>query len=160
MRIDDPIEAFQVHGVCGLWGLIAVGIFHQEKGLIYGNHGSLYGMGIQCLGALSIITWTVLLSAIYFSVFKKIGYIRLTEEQELLGGDIYYFAPIKMEGKISSYAKGLQLTRLNSEMMGNQKDLRQSLTPSKNLIGSPNSDINVGIGDSSLKGLKMNNEMK
>ena len=55
-------------------------------------------------------------------VFKKISQIRLTEEQELLGGDIYYFAPIQMEGRVSSYAKGLQLTRLNSEMVGKPKD--------------------------------------
>lgn len=63
------------------------------------------------------------MSLIYFSTFKAIGYIRLTEEQELLGGDIFYFAPIKMEGKISSYAKGLQLTRLNSEMVGKTRDV-------------------------------------
>ena len=68
------------------------------------------------------------------------GYIRLTEEQELLGGDIYYFAPIKMEGKISSYAKGLQLTRLNSEFVGNPNNSNQyQRTPSK-LDG-----LNVGI---------------
>ena len=46
LRIDDPIEAFQVHGICGLWGLIAVGIFHKEKGVIYGAHNSLQFLGI------------------------------------------------------------------------------------------------------------------
>ena len=43
--------------------------------------------------------------------------IRLNEEEELLGGDIHYFAPIQLKGSISQYAKGLQLTRLNSEMI-------------------------------------------
>ena len=46
LRVDDPIEAFQVHGVCGLWGLIAVGIFHKEKGIIYGAHNSLIFLGV------------------------------------------------------------------------------------------------------------------
>ena len=44
--LEDPIEAFQVHGVCGLWGLIAVGIFHKEKGFIYGAHNSLIFLGV------------------------------------------------------------------------------------------------------------------
>lgn len=35
LGVDDPIEASQVHGACGIWGLIAVGIFDNEKGLIF-----------------------------------------------------------------------------------------------------------------------------
>ena len=73
LRIDDPIEAFQVHGVCGLWGLLAVGIFHKEKGIIYGAHNSLSFLGVQCLGALCIIAWTCTLSFIYFFLYKKLG---------------------------------------------------------------------------------------
>ena len=34
LLIDDPLEASQIHGLCGLWGVIAVGIFHEEKGLL------------------------------------------------------------------------------------------------------------------------------
>lgn len=42
------------------------------------------------------------------------GYLRLSESDELLGGDIHYFAPIIFDGKVSDYTKGLALTRLNS----------------------------------------------
>ena len=42
------------------------------------------------------------------------GCLRLSESDELLGGDVHYFAPIKFEGKVSDYTKGLALTRLNS----------------------------------------------
>ena len=35
-EIDDPLEAFQVHGCCGIWGVIAMSLFHSEKGLFYG----------------------------------------------------------------------------------------------------------------------------
>jgi len=49
------------------------------------------------------------------------NFIRLNEEEELLGGDIHYFAPVQLKGSISQYAKGLQLTRLNSEMIAVKK---------------------------------------
>ena len=71
----------------------------------------------------SIIVWSGLLSFIYFSLFKYFKIIRLKETDELIGGDIFYFAPIKMAGTISSYTKGLELSRLNSEIM--------NLSPSK-----------------------------
>lgn len=121
LRIDDPLEAFQVHGCSGLWGCLAVAIFHKEKGLIYGEQNSLTFLGVQLAAVVCISGWSSILSFIYFSIFKRIGHIRLSEEQELLGGDIYYFAPIKMEGKVSNYAKGLQLTRLNSELIGRSR---------------------------------------
>ena len=46
LNIDDPIEAFQVHGLCGLWGTLAVAIFDEDKGLVYGVEGSLEFLGI------------------------------------------------------------------------------------------------------------------
>ena len=42
MKIDDPIEASQIHGFCGLWGVLAVGIFDRDSGLLYtGSHKQL-----------------------------------------------------------------------------------------------------------------------
>lgn len=35
VEIDDPLEASIVHGVCGLWGVLAVGVFDKDRGLIY-----------------------------------------------------------------------------------------------------------------------------
>lgn len=34
-KVDDPLHASQIHAFCGLWGLVAVGIFDNDKGLIY-----------------------------------------------------------------------------------------------------------------------------
>ena len=73
LNIDDPIEAFQVHGLCGLWGTLAVAIFHQENGLIYGAYGSLDFLKFQLIGAVCITAWTSSLSLIYFKAFKAIG---------------------------------------------------------------------------------------
>lgn len=99
-EIDDPLEAFQVHGCCGIWGVIAMALFHSEKGCFYGavsddkNVRGADFLGVQCLGILCITVWSGGLSALYFFAFKKMGYIRLNEEEEILGGDIHYFAPI------------------------------------------------------------------
>ena len=59
LRIDDPLEAFPVHGACGMWGVLAVGLFAKEKylgdndndryGALMGGNGRLFG--VQLLGA-------------------------------------------------------------------------------------------------------------
>ena len=67
------------------------------------------------LGIVCIAGWSGLLTCAYFTILNYKKALRLDEPDELLGGDIYYFAPIKMAGTISSYTKGLELTRLNSE---------------------------------------------
>jgi len=115
LEIDDPLEAFQVHGCCGMWGVIAISLFSQEKGLFYGAPKAGEFVGVQFLGIACIAGWSGILSSIYFLICKKLNFIRLSEVDELIGGDIHYFAPIKMRGTVSSYAKGIQLTRLNSD---------------------------------------------
>jgi len=88
-------------------------LFHTDKGILYGGKSDkdtvrgIEFLGIQCLGIVCITAWSGGLSALYFLAFKKMKYIRLSAEDELLGGDIHYFAPIQMQGSISQYAKGL-----------------------------------------------------
>ena len=38
LEIDDPLQVSQIHGFCGLWGVLAVGIFDKDMGLIYSGH--------------------------------------------------------------------------------------------------------------------------
>lgn len=63
-RIDDPCSASQIHFFCGVWGVIAVGLFDRDLGVI--NSGSFNLLGIQILGAVSMSLWTTLLSYPYF----------------------------------------------------------------------------------------------
>lgn len=112
LQIDDPVEATQVHGFCGVWGVLAMGLFNKEKGLLYGGGGKL--LGANALGCVCIIAWTAAVSGIYFFTLKHFGLLRLSQSDELLGGDVHYFAPIEFRGKISSYTKGLALTKLNT----------------------------------------------
>lgn len=93
LEIDDPVEATQVHGFCGLWGCLALGLFHTEKGLFYGGGGKL--LGANALGCLCIAVWTSAVSSIYFFTLRHFNVLRLSTSDELLGGDVHYFAPIK-----------------------------------------------------------------
>ena len=88
LKVDDPVGAVSVHGICGLWGTIAVGLFANEGdfvGLLHGGGVSL--LGVQALGVLVLIIWAAVLGAILFGILKKAGILRATKEQELMGLD-------------------------------------------------------------------------
>jgi len=98
LKIDDPLEAFPIHGAVGMWGAIAVGLFNRgtlqevagfagEKwGLFYGGGATLLAANI--VGCLIIIVWTVGLIGPFFAVMKGAGLLRITEEAEIEGNDI------------------------------------------------------------------------
>eukprot|EP01062_Namystynia_karyoxenos_P079781 TRINITY_DN847_c0_g1_i2.p1 TRINITY_DN847_c0_g1~~TRINITY_DN847_c0_g1_i2.p1 ORF type:complete len:576 (+),score=217.27 TRINITY_DN847_c0_g1_i2:116-1843(+) len=95
LRIDDPLNAWPVHGVCGVWGCLAVGIFAQHKNIeraYSGLDGSAVASGeqfaVQLLGVVAIIGWTVGLSGImFFCIDKTIG-MRVSAEDEDQGLDV------------------------------------------------------------------------
>ena len=71
LSVDDPLEASAVHGFAGIWGVIAVGIFDNSKGLISGaDDGKLGFFGVQILGAFVIIAWVAIVSGAYFFVMR------------------------------------------------------------------------------------------
>lgn len=87
LGVDDPIEAAQVHGFCGMWGLIAVGIFDNEKGLISDNSDSGGFFGWQLIGLVVIAAWVASLSLIYFLIMKKFDLLRVPLLEEIIGLD-------------------------------------------------------------------------
>jgi Amt family ammonium transporter len=76
LKIDDPVGAFPVHGLCGVWGGIATGIFGADK-LI----------GIQIVGTLAMCGWAFVTMLGVFSVLKVIGMLRVSPEEEQTGLD-------------------------------------------------------------------------
>ena len=86
LRIDDPVGAVSVHGVCGVWGTLSVGLFNMETGLF--NGGGLSQLGVQALGALSAFLWAFGLGMALFYGIKKTMGLRVTVEEELKGLDI------------------------------------------------------------------------
>ena len=88
MHIDDPLEAFPVHGACGIWGTLAVGFFDEKLGCFYSMSGEQ--LGIQCVGIISILAWTSVLSFILFRLLKSANILRISPEIEIRGMDSYY----------------------------------------------------------------------
>ena len=63
-QLDDPLQATQTHLFCGLWGVIAFGLVHNEKGLL--TNGSFEFIGIQLVGAIVIFLFTMFLTFVFF----------------------------------------------------------------------------------------------
>ena len=87
LKIDDPVGAFSVHGTCGIWGTLAVGLFNTDKGLLTG-HGFTQ-LGYQIVGAVAVGIFAIVTSWIAWSVIGALfGGIRVTEAEETEGLDI------------------------------------------------------------------------
>lgn len=97
LYIDDPVGAISVHGVCGAFGTLAVGLFAQEKyslasgldplnGFFYG--GGLKLLGIQALGVITVFAWVTGICLLICYVMKRTMGFRVSREEELRGLDI------------------------------------------------------------------------
>ncbi len=93
-EIDDPVGAFSVHGVCGVWGTIVIGLWGtavQGDGAGMGlfNGGGITLLLVQALGAAAYAIWTLVTCWIAWSVIGGLfGGIRVSEEEETQGLDI------------------------------------------------------------------------
>jgi Amt family ammonium transporter len=76
IKIDDPVGAISVHGVCGIWGTVAVGIFGGAN------------LGTQIIGTLSVSVAAFVFAFIVFSIIKGIMGVRVTAEEEAEGLDL------------------------------------------------------------------------
>src|SRR5262249_13191627 len=103
LRIDDPIGAVPVHGLCGIWGTAALGFFPCGKdggtgaiacgdsapltGLLYGGGTTL--LKAQAIGSItiSVATFTVAMAVMY--AIKAVGVLRVHAEGEAYGLDLY-----------------------------------------------------------------------
>lgn len=80
MKIDDPVGAISVHGVCGIWGTVAVGIFSFNPD---------HSVATQLKGTLIISAWAFAFSYVVFSAIKAgLGGVRVDEEEEERGLDL------------------------------------------------------------------------
>lgn len=94
LHVDDPVGAIAVHGVCGSWGTLALGLFAQDKfspgttgnGLFFGGGAKL--LGVQALGVISVFAWCMATGFLLFYVIKNLVGLRVSREEELRGLDI------------------------------------------------------------------------
>lgn len=87
LKIDDPVGAISVHGVCGFLGTVLVGVFATEGGVLYG--GGFGQLGVQFLGSISMIAWAIVATFIVLFIVKKTIGIRVSEKEELEGLDAH-----------------------------------------------------------------------
>ena len=92
LKVDDPLDAFAVHGACGFWGVFVVGLLSAPAYAYGAGPGLFYGHGtsIACaLITLSLeILWVGGMSFIMFLPLKKFGLLRVSAEIEAAGMDV------------------------------------------------------------------------
>ena len=95
VKIDDPVGAVSVHGVCGIWGVLAIGLFaryddaflgRDEAGLFYG--GGLDQLIVQALMVLIIVAWVAVTAGGTFFILKSTIGLRVSREEEIEGLDV------------------------------------------------------------------------
>lgn len=103
-RVDDPCGAVSVHGLCGVWGVLSVGLFADGtygagwngvggtvKGLLYGDPGQLAG---QIVGVMINVAWAFGVTFAMFSLIRRFVKIRVAPDVELEGLDMPEFGAV------------------------------------------------------------------
>jgi len=90
--VDDPVGAIPVHGMNGLWGTLAVGLWGQKSyglandGLFHG--GGLAQLGVQALGTVTVDLFVIAVMGVVFLAIKHTMGLRVSPEEEMRGLDI------------------------------------------------------------------------
>ena len=87
LKIDDPVGASSVHGVCGSLGTILTGLFATSDGLFYG--GGWGFLGAQVFGVIIVGLWAAFMGFVIFKVLDKVFGLRVSKRIEEEGLDIY-----------------------------------------------------------------------
>mmetsp|Transcript_102804 Transcript_102804/g.219887 ORF Transcript_102804/g.219887 Transcript_102804/m.219887 type:complete len:558 (-) Transcript_102804:132-1805(-) len=112
MKIDDPLDAFPVHGACGAWGVLAAGFFDWGKNFdhthgwsgfdcVTGDDGTCMDGGNGLMIAANIVEilcitlWVAGLSLLIFLPLRMMGLLRATDEVQKVGGDATHHSPTK-----------------------------------------------------------------
>jgi len=103
-KVDDPVEAFPIHGACGIWGVLATGFF--DWGVPNGKYHAwggfsptedatfASGMEAQIAGVFAIIAWSGFWLGLVFLGLKKANFLRISKEAEEVGLDDHEFSPM------------------------------------------------------------------
>ena len=113
LKVDDPVGAVGVHGICGCLGTILTGLFAyydfgngEKLGLFYG--GGIHFLGLQILGVVVVIVWVAVTMTIIFNVLKHTIGLRASAVEEIEGLDIHE------HGLASAYADFALTSSINN----------------------------------------------
>lgn len=93
LKVDDPVGAVSVHGFCGAFGTICVGLFARDDAEGFWKQGLFFGGGTdqlvaQVVGVLAVLAWVSVTSIILFGALKAMKLLRVDPEEEMAGLDI------------------------------------------------------------------------
>jgi Amt family ammonium transporter len=91
VKIDDPLNAFAVHGACGAWGVLAVGLFDLDGGVVYGNAADKILIP-NLMGIVAITAWVGIVSGAIWGGLKAAKLIRVDEDTEEKGIDSAHYS--------------------------------------------------------------------
>merc|ERR550537_26482 len=101
-KVDDPLDAFAVHGACGFWGVLATGLLSHPAYAYASGKGAFYGggdaIGISFVSLLAEIAWVGTMSFLMFFPLKKMGVLRVSAEIEAAGMDVSKHGGAAYEG--------------------------------------------------------------
>lgn len=101
LRIDDPVGCVPTHGVAGIWGVLAVGLFAEKEDTFSSELGIFKGgpwwfLGVQLLMVVVLAAWAACTTCLELLLVDKVFGLRMSVEEELLGAD-------KVEHAIDQY---------------------------------------------------------
>lgn len=132
LKVDDPVGAVSVHGICGALGTILTGFFSVSDGLLYGKGAGF--LGVQCLGVVSVIAWVAVTMTIVFAVLKRTVGLRVSEEEEILGLDV------TEHGLTSAYA---DFTPSHIDTAGDDEEDAPQMVPAARPVSHENRDAKL-----------------
>jgi Amt family ammonium transporter len=116
VKIDDPVGAVSVHGVCGALGTILTGFFALDGGLLYG--GGVDFLIKQITGVLAVAAWVTVTMVIVFFIIKHTVGLRVSKEEEIDGLDIHE------HGLVSAYADFMPAVEIPSGIVNEIKSAK------------------------------------
>lgn len=123
LKIDDPVGAIGVHGLCGATGTLLVGLFATDGGLFYGGGVNL--LITQFIGVVAVIAWVAVTMTIAFLVIKHTVGLRASKEEELQGLDIWE------HGLASAYADFMPMVEIIDDESKSKNQLVKVNAPIK-----------------------------
>ncbi|WP_083485873.1 ammonium transporter [Alicyclobacillus ferrooxydans] len=126
LRVDDPVGAVAVHGVNGVFGTLAVGLFDEKQGLLTTGHVHL--LLVQLLGTFIVALWGFVSAIGIGTLLKRTIGIRVSEDSEDEGMDIIAHG-IPAYNELERFSEGSQIGfgYLDNMFMERQKDVQNSL---------------------------------
>ncbi len=88
IKIDDPVGAISVHGVCGAWGTIAAALFHESLFAGDPEYNLMSALWVQLVGVVAAFLWTFGTAFALFKVLDAIVGLRVSEAEERQGLDL------------------------------------------------------------------------